>query len=105
MNLASEINEQYLETLPTQDKLPDEGDKLVWKFYDLKKVDDFTVQLIFTLFQFSKTKIMFEWTGHPWFQLLQGEKEAQFIKTMQLTGSKLYCIVGGETPTRHPIYV
>ncbi|HEV7449352.1 MAG TPA: hypothetical protein VGP13_02305 [Candidatus Paceibacterota bacterium] len=94
---ADAMADTYLErpSLPTL--FPSKGQKTIWHFTDLLKMNDFWSHLLLLLLQQSKDKTLLGYNPHPWFHLVQTKQEEQYIHALRRTSSKLRLIVGGNT--------
>lgn len=97
VSLADSLSRVYVERPQFSNILPEIGKKEIWHFSNLLKMNDFWSHLLLILLKQSKNKILLGWNPHPWFHLVQTEKEEQYIKALKLVKSKLYLIVGGNT--------
>lgn len=82
---------------PAASLLPAEKETRRWRFHDLRRLDQFWLQLIFLLFEGSATRTMFVWAPHFWFHLLEYGRELQAQDAMSVAGNLMYMIVGGDT--------
>ena len=72
-----------VEHRPRVSRLPEEGERLTWKFRDLQHMDRFWLQLIFLLFEHSRSRTMFAWVPHFWFDLVHYEKDLEAQRAMR----------------------
>lgn len=91
------LSKTYVERPQLTAILPNANKKEIWHFSNLLKMNDFWSHLLLILLEQSKDKVVLGWNPHPWFHLVQTEKEEQYIKALKLAKSKLYLIVGGNT--------
>jgi hypothetical protein len=106
LQLSEDLTKQSLHPDGLDLQIPPSGNKLRWRFRDLRRMDAFWVQLIFVLFSISSSKRMYVWCPHFWFHLLDLKKELQAMCAMQKGGNKHYLIIGADTfvdrlPTRY----
>jgi len=97
MRFADVLYQSYLTSSAMTNLLPADGRKFIWRFRDLRRMDDFWLHLMFVLFQHSRSKRMFEWIPHYWFHLLHYEKELQAQRAMKVAQNKLYMVLGADT--------
>lgn len=97
LSRAEVLSKNYIEDSKLNTILPSLNNKKIWHFTNLLKMNDFWAYLILTLVQKSQNKILLGWNPHPWFHLIQTEKEREYIKSLKITNSKLYLIVGDNT--------
>ncbi len=106
LELGDELTKQALHPRSLDLQVPVPGEKLRWRFRDLRRMDTFWVQLMFVLFSISKTKQMYVWCPHFWFHLLDLKKEFQAMRAMKAGGNRHAIILGSDTyldklPTRY----
>jgi len=70
---------------------------LKWSFSNLIRMDQFWVQLMFTLYEVSTSRNMYEWVPHLWFPLVDIQRDLHYLRAMKAAHNKLYLIVGGNT--------
>ena len=73
------------------------GGKKKWKFNTLAQLNPFWVHLILAFASISRTKIIFDWTWHPWFYLIQPQVEDHFNQALRAMDVRVYRIVGGSS--------
>lgn len=97
INFAEILYQNHFQDFGPKQLLPERNKKHVWKFTNLKKMDAFWLQIVFTLLESSADKVCYSWSPHFWFPLVTLENELKMIKAMELVSSKMYMIVGHDT--------
>ena len=97
LHLGDELTKQSLHPQSLDLQIPKSGEKLRWRFRDIRRMDTFWVQLMFVLFSISATKRMYVWCPHFWFHLLDLKKELQAMRAMQKGGNKHFLIIGSDS--------
>lgn len=100
-DLAEQATKTYANARAAAIVLPKEGERVIWHFTDLLKLNNFWSQLLLVLLQQSGERILLTWMPHPWFHLVYSEQEQQYIKSLELTQTRLYLINGGQTFLDH----
>jgi hypothetical protein len=77
--------------------LPGEGQKIRLRFNDLQHLDRFWIQIIFLLFEVSKSRQMYVWVPHFWFDLIHYEKDLEAQRAMKIAGNRMHMIIGADT--------
>lgn len=72
------------------------GGKMVWKFQSLLRLNEAWSQVLLGLVERSENKVLLGWNPHLWFHLLRTEQESQYIHYLDLSGGRLFLIVGGK---------
>lgn len=106
LELGDDLTKQTLNPKSLDIQVPEPGERLRWKFKNLRRMDTFWVQLMFVLFSISKRKHMYVWCPHFWFHLLDLKKELQAMRAMKAGGNKHFLIMGSDSyldklPTRY----
>lgn len=65
-----------------------------WRFNDLRRADDFWVQTMLALLQSSRTKTVFSWLPHTWFDLINHEKDVRYQNALRATGRRHCAVIG-----------
>jgi hypothetical protein len=86
------FSEPYLKTM-----LPEAGNKQSWVFHNLLRGNDLWNQIISALLKRNGTSDMFSWVPHPWFLLLEVEKEERLHRLFSFARRRFYTAVGGTT--------
>lgn len=98
LSLADNASQTYLEN-PTLDSLiPKRGEKKVWRFTNLLRLNNFWAQAILVLLNRSSSKILYTWMPHSWFNLAYQEQETQYLKSLKHAESRQYLICGSKSP-------
>ena len=97
LQLGDDLKNQSLRRESLDFQVPKPGQRLRWRFRDLRRMDAFWVQLMFVLFSVSSSKRMYVWSPHFWFHLLDLKKELQAMRAMRTGGNKHYLIIGADT--------
>ena len=97
ISFADLLAKTYVERPQLTTLLPEIGKKEIWHFSNLLKMNDFWSHLLLILIEKSADKRLLGYNPHPWFHLVQTDKEEQYIKSLKLVESKLYLIIGGNT--------
>ena len=77
--------------------LTEEESESRWRFNDLRRLDDFWIQVALTLFAHTGKSKMFYWIRNSWFHLAHPQKESQFQDALMKQGLRLYMILGEST--------
>ncbi len=77
--------------------LPDGTTKRTWKFTNLLTMNDFWADVLLRLLQSNPDKTLLGWNPHPWFHLVQTEKEQEFVRALGEMGGSMYLILGSRT--------
>ncbi len=85
-------SEPYLKTI-----LPEVGQKQSWIFHNLLRGNDLWNQIILALLKRTGASDMFSWVSHPWFLLLELEKEERLHRLFSFARRRFYTAVGGTT--------
>ena len=94
---SEEILDKYNKIPHLEGIMESEVDSVSWNFPDLKRVDDFWMQIALALFQHTEQEIMFYWIRNAWFYLIHPDKELQFQEALANQGKKIYMIVANAT--------
>ncbi len=94
-SLADKVSEKYLNP-KFSSLLPDENQKEIWHFDNLFKLNHLWTQILLTLVEQSKEKVILGWNPHTWFHLAETKEEERYIKALELSESKLYLLIGGD---------
>ncbi len=86
------FSEPYLKTI-----LPEPGRKQSWVFHSLLRGNDLWNQIILALLKRSGSSDMFSWVPHPWFLLLEVEKEERLHRLFGFARRRFYTAVAGTT--------
>lgn len=78
--------------------LPDNRDRDQWTFRNLAQLNDFWVELVFTLLKEQPREILYNWLPYPWFVLLQSVRSQTWAIAMRNTGMRIRTILGSDTP-------
>lgn len=98
IRFAEETHNTYVHPEYIQKFLPTkQGDKRVWRFTSLHDLGDFWGQVLVALTAHSEDKVLLNWSPHPWFQLAQPEREAQYLRSIYEKLDRVYSIIGGRT--------
>jgi hypothetical protein len=97
MCAAEDLYRRCLDTAAREMLIPREDRHFIWHFRDLRRMDDFWIQLVFLLLQSSPSKLLFEWAPHFWFHLLHYQKELQVIRALEKARGKIYLSVGSDS--------
>lgn len=98
---AESLYDSYLGTNAIDSFLPKAGSKLKWRFNNLIRMDRFWAQLIFTLFETSESRDMYEWVPHLWFPLVDLKRDLHYLRAMKIAKNRIFLIVGGDTFLDH----
>lgn len=101
LSLADSANHSYLQSPTLASVFPKEGEKKIWHFSDLLRLNNFWAQTILVLLNRSSSKILYTWMPHSWFNLAYQEQETQYLKSLKHAESRQYLICGGNTPLDH----
>lgn len=94
---SEDIYLSYMQGDVTRKLIPAAGERRAWTFNDLQRMDRFWVQIMFTLYEASESRIMFEWVPHLWFPLVDLDRDRQYLRAMEKAGNKLFIIIGSDT--------
>lgn len=94
-DLAKRASANYLRLAKAG--LPPKNSRKIWHFHDLLTLNNFWSQILLLLIKNSQSRVLLTWMPHPWFHLAYSEQEEQYIKSLELTNTKLYLINGGQT--------
>src|SRR6185436_916220 len=70
IRFSEDLFTRSVSSRPLATRLPAEGEKITWRFTDLEHLDRFWIQMIFLLFESSRSRTMFAWVPHFWFDLV-----------------------------------
>ncbi len=106
LQLGDDLTKQTLNKKSLDLQIPKPGERIKWRFRDIRRMDTFWVQLMFVLFSISSTKKMHVWCPHFWFHLLDFGKELQAMGAMKKGNNKHFLIIGSDSyidklPTRY----
>ncbi len=93
-SFAGKIENTYLSP-KFNSLLPEEGKKQIWHFDNLFKMNDLWSQILLTLVEQSREKIILGWNPHTWFHLAEAKEEEKYLKSLESSGARLYLIIGG----------
>lgn len=97
LNFAEKMYQTYsIFPFPTG-VLPEKGKKCIWKFTNINRLDDFSLQIILTLLHTSTDKQFIAWARHPWFLLAHKDKELRFEKNLKNLKIKQILFIEGNT--------
>lgn len=96
LETAERMKATYFEA-PLIRPLPSAGKRQSWKFNNLYKPNSYWSQVLVEVAKFSRTKVLYGWTHHPYYHLIETEQEKQYQETLDRLRMKQYVIVGGET--------
>ncbi len=97
INFADRLDEKFISTAYASELLPKSGKKIVWKFSNLFKLDDFWVQAMIAAFQSSNAQTMFSSCAHPWFYFAQAKKMHIFYKLLESKGKQIKLTISGDS--------
>lgn len=100
-DLAQTALQTYADAKLAQVSLPKVGERQIWHFTDLLKLNNFWSQVLLVLLQQSGENSLLTWMPHPWFHLVYSKQEQQYLKALELTRTQLYLINGGQTFLDH----
>lgn len=98
VNFAEDVLERYEELPLLEGIISSEETKFTWDFRDLRRVDDFWIQIATLLFQHTEERSMYYWIRNAWFYLAHPEKDKQFQKVCKRNDNRIYMIVGDPGP-------
>ncbi len=96
ISLADLANRTYLESPTIASVLPKLGEKKIWHFTDLLRLNNFWAQVLLILTNNTDSKALYTWMPHSWFHLVYRDSEAQYLKSLRLAHIHLYLICGGD---------
>lgn len=73
----------HVESPELSDVLPADGERKTFRFSSLERLDDFWIHAIILMAQHSKSKKLFQWFPHPWFNLIHSEKSFPFQQALK----------------------
>lgn len=97
LNFADTLYEKYFNSTEALSFLVNEKKRQSWKFTSGIRADDFYVHASLALCRAMKCKEIFEWVPHPWFFLVDSEKEKRYQQTLQREKIRIYCAIGGDS--------
>ncbi len=97
IRLSDTVKQVYLDNLGKLIIVDPSIPKQKWKFSNLLTLDRFWGYIILALYKQSKSRIMFQWIPHPWFELAQYELNERFTDAMRLIGAKAFVSVGDDS--------
>lgn len=98
-HLAKKASLNYKNNSKTH--LPKTGRRIIWHFNDLLALNNFWSQILLLAAENTNNRQILTWMPHPWFHLAYSEQEEQYIKSLEITGTKLYLINGGDSFLDH----
>ena len=98
LSLADLVSHTYLDNPTLASVLPNMGEKKIWHFTNLLRLNNFWAQVLLILVHHSTGKQLFTWMPHSWFHLIYTDSEAQYLKSLRLAHIHLYLICGGNGP-------
>lgn len=96
LSLADSANRTYFESPTIASVLPKPGEKKIWHFTDLLRLNNFWAQVLLILTNNTDSKSLYTWMPHSWFHLVYRDSEAQYLKSLKLAHIHLYLICGGD---------
>lgn len=95
--LVDEMEETYLRQDYTKQLLPDYGDRHIWRFTNLFKMNDFRAQLLLSIAKHSNKDVALHYLPHTWHVLIQRQKELKFTETFSQEFRKSFTMIGSRS--------
>lgn len=95
--IAFNVQKRYVQNLEALLELPEPGQRKIWRFNDLLRMDAMYIQLTLALRRQVSDYPTYEWCPLAWFTLVQEEIEKQFKSAMHASMKELYVILGGSS--------
>lgn len=96
--LADRIFDTYVGQSNLRMFIPEGKNSAHWSFRNLALLNDFWVELIFTLLKENPREPLYNWLPHPWFVLLQSVRTKTWSIAMRDTGWSIKTILGHDSP-------
>lgn len=97
MSLGEELYDSIVSEHLQHDYLPLAGAKRTWRFRDLQHLDRFWIEMIFLLFESSKSRQMYVWVPFFWFDLVHYHKDLEAQAAMKKAGNKMFMMLGEDS--------
>jgi len=78
--------------------LPDSGGSFLWRYTDLHRLNNFASNVILVAARVEGAEVIYSWSPHLWFNLVQPEHEKHYHDALKRLGCKIQKVVGGDTP-------
>ena len=95
--LVETAHRRAIESVYTTLPLDAKDTRTVWRFPDLRHVDDYWIQVALALFDHTREPAMFYWIRHSWFSMAHPEKDDEFQRALRRRRRLLYLAIGGDT--------
>lgn len=96
-HLAESLLETHVRKATHETLLPEEGEKITWRFSRLLPYDDFWIHILLVMLNGSPGSILYQWIPHPWFHLFQSDKGHSLVDALKAARYQMYNIIGGAT--------
>jgi hypothetical protein len=96
-DIAFSVQRKYVQNLEALLELPEPGQRKIWRFNDLLRMDAMYIQLTLALRRQVPDHPTYEWCPIAWFTLIQEDIEKQFKSAMHASMKQLYVILGGSS--------
>lgn len=91
--LTTTIYSRFLDKPQIDELLPEYGLTYRWSFRSLMDADNFWGHLLVVLLKHCKSRALFEFISHPWYELIHHHKENLFRDTLKRTKKRLYLVL------------
>jgi hypothetical protein len=81
--------------------LPPPGGLFTWRYTDLRRLNSFASNIILVAARREKAAMIYSWSPHLWFNLVQLEHEKHYHNVLRELGTRVMKVVGGDTPLDH----
>jgi hypothetical protein len=78
--------------------LPESGGSFSWRYTDLHRLNSFASNIILVAARVERVDVIYSWSPHLWFNLVQADHEKHYHDSLRSLGCKVRKVVGGDTP-------